>query len=179
MSGQEGVPAESTPPSLSDHPDGFALHKRKEVQWVQAIMERDLTLAEQALVLCACAYTGQWGPYNVLRARQWQSRLRPIAHIGARVSIDRGAATFDSFGLTRLVFIAHDLGVRASIGPCGGNRVELQVHLRSRSGSTMERHPTLDQAVAAWADNPFRPSGGTPPTAPKRPLKEVRGVIVL
>ena len=145
------------PPSLSDAPEAWALDQRLDVQWVQRVVGRPLTLAEQALVVCACAYSGQWGPYNVLRGTQWTSRLRPIADFGARVSLDRGASTYDSSGLTQLVLAAHELGVRADISPCGGNRLELQVHLRSRNGTLFGRHPTLDGAIAAWERRKHRP----------------------
>lgn len=144
-------------PALLDTPELFALHKYQSVRWVQRVMERELSLAEQALVVCACAYGGTLGPYNVLPADRWRSRLRPITADAARVSLERPASTFDMDGLTRLVFAAHDLGARADLSPCGGNRMELQVHLRSRGGCQFGRHPTLDQAVAAWTRSHHRP----------------------
>ena len=147
------------PPCLVDAPDRFALDQREDVRWVQKVIGRTLTLPEMALVVCVCAFTCQCGPYNALRADQWRSRLRPIAGTtGARITLDRGAATLDGSGLTDLVLAAHGLGVRGSISPSGGNRLELQVHLRFRSGSLFARHPKLKAVCERWNHSINRPT---------------------
>lgn len=64
-------------------------------------------------------------------------------------------ATFDGDALTRLVFVAHDHCVRVEI--CGtGRRDSICVlfHPRQRAsndgGPLWSRHPSLEEAVAAW-----------------------------
>lgn len=60
-------------------------------------------------------------------------------------------ATFDSDALTRLVFLAHDRCVRVGIQQSGPRHVKIVIWKRTgRTGSIMERHPTLEQALEAW-----------------------------
>ena len=60
-------------------------------------------------------------------------------------------ATFDSDRLTRLVFLAHDRAVRVAINDCGLGMVRVCIWQRAREANQFwARHPTLEQAVAAW-----------------------------
>lgn len=59
-------------------------------------------------------------------------------------------ATWDFDGLTRLVFLAHDYGYRASVEGIGPGRVRIAIWKRGREGRMSHRHPTLAQAVEAW-----------------------------
>lgn len=60
-------------------------------------------------------------------------------------------ATFDFNGLTRLVFLAHDHCVRASVDKSGPGLIKICIWQRDkRTGGMMERHPTLATAVADW-----------------------------
>lgn len=68
-------------------------------------------------------------------------------YIEVRVS-HKDWATFDSNLLTKLVFLAHDRCLRASINPRSPQALTLLFHQRQREGGVWERHPTLEQAVA-------------------------------
>jgi hypothetical protein len=61
-------------------------------------------------------------------------------------------ATFDGDDLTRLVFLAHDMGIRVDLQ--GGSRrreITILFHPRmERTGSLSKRHPTLSDAFTAW-----------------------------
>ena len=61
-------------------------------------------------------------------------------------------ATYDFNELTRLVFLAHDHGIRVAITPSGPQFLRLLFHPRAREGGLTERHPTLEQALAAWRE---------------------------
>lgn len=65
------------------------------------------------------------------------------------VSWRKTMATFDFTALTQFVFLCHDARIRGDIGPRGRY---LEVHLseRTASGAMHERHPSLEEAVAAW-----------------------------
>ena len=59
-------------------------------------------------------------------------------------------ATFDSAGLTRLVFLAHDRCIRVEIHSSGPGRIRITAFKRKgREGSMFEKHPTLEQAIDA------------------------------
>lgn len=63
--------------------------------------------------------------------------------------LDSQYATYDSDYLTRLVFMAHAMGLRVAIGQSGPCRIKLEFWQRKSGmdGRIDERHPTLDQAV--------------------------------
>ena len=73
--------------------------------------------------------------------------------IGWCVSTWADLSTFDADKLTRLVFLAHDYCVRAEVTHSGPRMVRICIWQRdTREGSIAERHPTLEQAVAAWRE---------------------------
>jgi hypothetical protein len=73
---------------------------------------------------------------------------------GWKVATYTGLATFDSECLTRLVFLAHDLCVRVKIIRSGPGRVGIAMwQRRTRQGSSVDRHPTLDQAILSWRES--------------------------
>jgi hypothetical protein len=59
-------------------------------------------------------------------------------------------ATFDFSNLTRLVFLAHDRCIRVQLCASAPGRIGLMLHRRKRVGDIVERHPTLETAVAEW-----------------------------
>jgi hypothetical protein len=59
--------------------------------------------------------------------------------------------TFDFNNLTRAVFLAHDRCIRFGITSSGPRMIRLVIHQRNkRIGSVMERHPTIEEALADW-----------------------------
>lgn len=64
-----------------------------------------------------------------------------------------GYATFDTVDgddLTRLVFLAHDYGIRVELRPHGFGYMRMMFSQReTRDGGISERHPTAEQALAA------------------------------
>ena len=62
-------------------------------------------------------------------------------------------ATFDFNALTVAVFMAHDRMIRIEIAPSGPGMVKLCLHKRhKRDGMMYERHPTIEQALAAYRE---------------------------
>lgn len=89
--------------------------------------------------------------------------------ITLRLSIHFGIgqlSTFDFDALTRLVFLAHDDCIRVAIRPCNPQNLTLVFHGRQRTGDISQRHPELEDAVAAWrAKHPapkFEPATAIP-----------------
>lgn len=118
--------------------------------WVASALGRELSEVERVLVEIVCD-AARCGPYDL---SGWDTRLRPCGY-GARFSIShRDLATYDSDGLTRLVFSAHDHCARVAIGSAGFGGIEIKVWLRGErnSASFWGRHPTLETAVAAWRE---------------------------
>lgn len=86
------------------------------------------------------------GGEKALRRTEWDHPVCVEVTI-----VYKNLATFDGSLLTALVFLAHDLAIRAEVTPCNMQRVTLRLHPRRRGGdSGWERHPTLAEAVAAW-----------------------------
>lgn len=77
----------------------------------------------------------------------WHKRRR--CGNGIAVSVGPDLATFDWSVLTRLVIAAHDECVRVEIVPGGPRLLTLLLHPRIREGSSSDRHPTMEEAVAA------------------------------
>jgi hypothetical protein len=60
-------------------------------------------------------------------------------------------STFDFDMLTRLVFLAHDRCVRATVMQGAPKTVKIVLWQReSREGSINKRHPTIEQALEDW-----------------------------
>lgn len=69
---------------------------------------------------------------------------------GVSVIWKHGMATFDFCELTRLVFLCHEARIRCDVSPGGPRMLRLSFWQRGHEGSTPERHPNLDEAVAAF-----------------------------
>jgi hypothetical protein len=83
---------------------------------------------------------------NEIRRTDWSGDY-------VEIIVDQSMATFDGDLLTRLVFAAHDHGIRVEI--CGVGRRDamcLVFHPRQhrQDGPMYARHPTLEEAVAGW-----------------------------
>lgn len=59
-------------------------------------------------------------------------------------------ATFDFGRLTSLVFLCHEARIRCEIDPAGPRGMRLSFWPRIGTGGMGERHPNLDEAVAAF-----------------------------
>jgi hypothetical protein len=59
-------------------------------------------------------------------------------------------STYDNDKLTKLCFLAHHRAVRVEIYPHSFKYLRLVFSRRQRLGAMHERHPSLDQAVAAF-----------------------------
>jgi hypothetical protein len=82
-----------------------------------------------------------------------RSGVKPMGDQGWCVNYYGDLATFDFDSLTRFVFLAHDLCVRASVLSSGPRMVKLAIWKRSkREGSMFERHPTIESALASWRE---------------------------
>lgn len=120
----------------------------ERAEWVARNQRRTLTDAEAALVGVVCVALRK-GPWNLA----WGSLRGLEAARHAQVALRWGVSSFDGDGLTRLVFAAHDACCRVSIESCSPTHLRVNLWLRSsRDGGLMSRHPTLEQAVAAWRD---------------------------
>lgn len=67
-----------------------------------------------------------------------------------QMTIRGSMSTFDFDVLTRLVFLAHHCAIRIEIEPASPEYIRLIFHRRQRAGHIYERHPSLDDAVAAF-----------------------------
>lgn len=65
------------------------------------------------------------------------------------VPLTHDLATFDRDELTRLVVLCHDRCLRLEIAAAGRRQLKLGFSPRQREGSTYERHPTIEAAVAS------------------------------
>jgi hypothetical protein len=82
------------------------------------------------------------------------SGVKAIGDQGWCVNHYGDLSTFDFDMLTRFVFLAHDRCCRASVMSSGPRMVKLAIWQRhTRTGSTTERHPTLEAALASWREH--------------------------
>ncbi len=63
---------------------------------------------------------------------------------------NRQMATADESKLTRLVFLAHHYGVRASIEAASGTKIQIVIWKVSKKDFIIDRHPTLQEALASF-----------------------------
>ncbi len=63
---------------------------------------------------------------------------------------DGRMATFDFYPLTLLVLLCHEARIRCEIRAKASGHFELSFFQRSHEGGMAERHPNIDEAVAAF-----------------------------
>ena len=61
-------------------------------------------------------------------------------------------ATYDGNRLTLLVLCAHECAVRVEIEACNHQYIRAMFHPRTRTGTISQRHPTIEQAIAAFRE---------------------------
>ena len=82
-------------------------------------------------------------------------RFKPCGG-GIEVSTAYGCwSTYDYNDLTRAVVLAHDRMIRFEIAPSGPRMLKLRLWQRhGREGKVSERHPTIENAIAACRPTP-------------------------
>jgi hypothetical protein len=90
------------------------------------------------------------GIYNAPIA--WDRVCWRTQGLGVPWNSGAGLATVDNMDLTRLVFLCHEARIRCSVRSNGPRGLYLLFHERSAEGGFSERHPNLDEAVAAFSD---------------------------
>lgn len=63
---------------------------------------------------------------------------------------DDNFSTYDSDGLTRLVFLCHERDLRVSIRGAANRYLRLQFVEVTKNGFFHEGHPTLEEAITNW-----------------------------
>ena len=90
------------------------------------------------------------GIYNApiaLNSIKWDYGYRGVSVIWRG---GRDMATWDSSALTVLVFLCHAARIRCAIDPAGPHMLRISFWPRRASGGIGERHPNLEEAVAAF-----------------------------
>lgn len=64
----------------------------------------------------------------------------------------KGLGTFDFSALTEFVFLCHEARIRGEIAPCNHRHVQIVLCERDAAGGMSRRHPSLDEALAAWRE---------------------------
>jgi len=78
------------------------------------------------------------------------SKVKPFGE-GWSILYYGDIATYDFNFLTRLVFLAHDKCIRASVMQGGPGRIKIALHQRGgREGNMYNRHPTIESALEKW-----------------------------
>lgn len=71
---------------------------------------------------------------------------------GVAVPWRNDMATFDFYQLTALVFLCHEARIRVQISPHNNRHLLLSFWQRKATGGMGERHPNLDEAIAAFRE---------------------------
>lgn len=80
---------------------------------------------------------------DALREADWSGE-----HLTLDISNER-FATYDFNYLTKLVVLAHDLCIRCELVPTSDGGMLLSMSPRDRDGEQWDRHPTMEQHLAA------------------------------
>jgi hypothetical protein len=88
------------------------------------------------------------GEHHIPRGKK--CGLQPYG-FGWAIVIQGAPATYDDSLLTRMVFLAHEKGIRVEISGVRGARLRIALHKREpRSRLFCRKHPTLSQAMLDW-----------------------------
>ena len=101
-----------------------------------------LTLNDNQLLAAAALAAIRRGFHHILK-------LKACGPFGVAASFYISPSTYDDDMLTRIVLIAHQMGVRIEIGPSGPGLIKLMAHARITGDNKheldfSERHPSLD-----------------------------------
>ncbi len=103
--------------------------------------------------------TGEWTDDQLLasyalcivqKGYHHMGKIKADGRTGVVTSIHGDASTFDYDALTRIVLVAHQMGVRISVGSSGPRMIKLRAHARYTSDDKngelciCHRHPSLD-----------------------------------
>ena len=86
------------------------------------------------------------------------NKIKECGPRGVEMSVHAGLSTFDDNLLTRIVLVAHRMGVRIEIGSSGPGMVKLMAHARYTNDDKecglhfWERHPSLDHLAKLCQD---------------------------
>jgi len=131
-----------------------------DCSWVERRLGRPLRDVEKELVTVLCAGFAT-GAHNI--HPDWSILKR--CGVGASMSVSASwLNTWDTNGLTRLVFAAHDRCCRVELRPAGPHRISIRVWKRARAGGLARRHPTLREALLMWGCEPYPERGAEPKT---------------
>lgn len=115
-------------------------------KWVQSSTRRTLTHFQAKAVDVLCSGFGS--PWNC--PWDWNNVNWQHGHGVSVCASSHGLATCDHNGLTRLVLAAHEECARVQILPASPRHIRVSVHPRTRDGSLMEGHPTIEEAIAKF-----------------------------
>ena len=79
------------------------------------------------------------------------SEIKPFG-FGWSVFHHGDLSSYDCDFLTRLIFLAHDKAIRASVMPRGPRGIQITIWQRGREGKISERHPTIAEALRDWRE---------------------------
>lgn len=120
--------------------------RMNHAEWLERYLRRELT-SFQAKVADIIGMVAN-GIYNA--PVKWKSATLNMRFV--RIVWQGELATWDSDGLTKLVFLAHEARIRVSIQGCGPRYTEIIFHPRVHDGCIGRRHPNIDEAVTAFRE---------------------------
>ncbi len=136
---EQGRGADSNPPRYGVGTRIQALYQG--ARWVEAQGKPMSELGRQVAEVLGAVYQGIYHVSHEVGRTDW-SRPDVVEVVLAEYEV----ATFDAEHLSRLVILCHDACVRLAIRPCMRN-LRLVFTRRRRDGCTVERHPTIEEAI--------------------------------
>lgn len=117
-------------------------HDHGATKWIESASKKQASDLGARVAIILDRWKGIHNVSKTLSKAEWDN-----AHY-ISFPIYGGLSTFDSNGLTKLVFLAHDLCVRLEIEGASNKYLRLIFSIRERSeGDWWNHHPTLEQAV--------------------------------
>lgn len=121
-------------------------NKRNFKPWPEKLTEF------QAKVMDICGMVGG-GIYNA--PINWDKVQWGVGHNHSGMFVpwrDGRMATFDFYPLTLLVLLCHEARIRCEVRAKAAGHFELSFFQRSHEGGMAQRHPNIDEAVAAFRE---------------------------
>lgn len=114
-------------------------------EWIKAAFKTELSpLGKDVARLLHDLYSGIYHIQRECSRTNWTND-------GYIEIVLRGCwCTFDDDKLTRLVFLAHDYGIRVQMDARSNGYIRIMFHRREREGNLYRRHPSIETALAEW-----------------------------
>jgi hypothetical protein len=116
-------------------------------EWIKAACKTEPSeLGKEVADILGQVYRGIYHIEKPARKVDWSNKYWIV------ICLYGDMATFDGQVLTELVVMCHDRAIRMEISGAAPNYLRLMFHRRTRFGTMISRHPTIEDAIERIRD---------------------------